>query len=146
MHTFILRSYICGIQLQEQRYHISGIAVPVYWNSGAILAGIFIILIIFIFLLCHKHITIVKFTAYASSSNFLLCTFVPCSHLYFHYITSALVISIPRAENKIKTIKNPKPKQEKDFSLFCLLSIRIVIFICFSILFDIQKFERKASV
>lgn len=42
MHTFILRIYICGIQLQEQRYHISGIAVPVYWNSGAILAGIFI--------------------------------------------------------------------------------------------------------
>ncbi|WP_206157392.1 hypothetical protein, partial [Mogibacterium kristiansenii] len=41
MHTFILRIYICGIQLQEQRYHISGIAVPVYWNSGAILAGIF---------------------------------------------------------------------------------------------------------
>ena len=43
MHTFILRIYICGIQLQEQRYHISGIAVPVYWNGGAILAGIFII-------------------------------------------------------------------------------------------------------
>ncbi|WP_206157314.1 hypothetical protein, partial [Mogibacterium kristiansenii] len=45
MHTFILRIYICGIQLQEQRYHISGIAVPVYWNSGAILAGIFTFII-----------------------------------------------------------------------------------------------------
>ena len=42
MHTFILRIYICGIQLQEQRYHISGIAVPIYWNGGAILAGFFI--------------------------------------------------------------------------------------------------------
>lgn len=43
MHTFILRIYIHGIQLQEQRYHISGIAVPIYWNGGAILAGFFII-------------------------------------------------------------------------------------------------------
>ena len=42
MHTFILRIYIHGIQLQEQRYHISGIAVPIYWNGGAIPAGFFI--------------------------------------------------------------------------------------------------------
>ena len=32
-----------GIQSQERRYHYSGIAVPVCWNSSAIPAGIFMV-------------------------------------------------------------------------------------------------------
>ena len=32
-----------SIQPQERWYHFSGIAVPIYWNVGAISAGIFTI-------------------------------------------------------------------------------------------------------
>ena len=41
MHTYILRVWINGIQPQESRYRVSGIAVPENWNGGAILAGFF---------------------------------------------------------------------------------------------------------
>lgn len=45
MHTYILRVWINGIQPQESRYRVSGIAVPENWNGGAIWAGFFILLI-----------------------------------------------------------------------------------------------------
>ena len=41
MHTYILRVWINGIQPQESRYRVSGIAVPENWNGGAIWAGFF---------------------------------------------------------------------------------------------------------
>lgn len=43
MHTYILRVWINGIQPQESRYRVSGIAVPENWNGGAIWAGFFIL-------------------------------------------------------------------------------------------------------
>ena len=41
MHTYILWVWINGIQPQESRYRVSGIAVPENWNGGAIWAGFF---------------------------------------------------------------------------------------------------------
>ena len=43
MHTYILRVWINGIQPQESRYRVSGIAVPENWNGGAIWAGFFML-------------------------------------------------------------------------------------------------------